>query len=136
MLAPYPGSRWVDVGTGGGLPGLVAAIVRPDLDLALVEARWKKCEALEEFVRVLGLRNVSVRHGRAEDLARCEALRGRFDGSFARSVAGLPVAAELLRGFLRPGGTVALLRGREWAAHDVELSRTQRRRLGLGTGVG
>ena len=62
-----PGDRALDVGTGGGVPGIVLAIVRPDLRVTLSESIGKKARAVADVVRELGL-NVAVHHGRAEEL--------------------------------------------------------------------
>src|SRR6185437_14113827 len=64
-----PGLDVVDVGSGGGLPGLVLAIARPDLRITLLEPLLRRTVFLSECVEVLGLRNVEVRRGRAEEWA-------------------------------------------------------------------
>ena len=110
-----PGSAWVDVGTGGGLPGLVLALVRPESCWVLIDATAKKVEEVRSSATALELRNVEVLHGRAETLARDPELRGRFDGAITRAVGPLPVVMELTRGFVRAGGTIAAVRGRRWA---------------------
>lgn len=124
------GSRWVDVGTGGGLPGLVLAIAWPETHWCLVDSTRKKVAAVEGFVAQLGLENVEVRLGRAEQLARDPALRGAFDGAIARALGAFVVAAELCRGFVRAGGSVALVRGPR-AAAELEASERTLPELGL-----
>jgi len=87
------GERILDVGTGGGVPGVVLAIVRPDLDVSLAESVAKRARAVADIVDRLGL-SVPVHQGRAEDL-----LDGwKFNTLVARAVAGLPK----LLGWLRP----------------------------------
>lgn len=105
------GQHWVDLGTGGGLPGLVAAILRPHVGWTLVDARRKKIDAIEEFIEVLGLENARGVAGRAEVLARSEEQRGIYDGVVTRALARLDVVAELARGFLRPGGRLEVVKG-------------------------
>ena len=63
-----PGGRLVDVGSGGGLPGIPLALARPDLGVTLVEATQKKAAFLSAAAGALGLANVSVRAERAEQL--------------------------------------------------------------------
>lgn len=110
------GSRWLDLGTGGGLPGLVLGVVRPDVRWTLVDATRKKVETVGDFAAELGLGNVRVAAGRAEVMARDERFRGAFDGVVARALARLAVTAELARGFLCPGGLLAVVKGSAWAA--------------------
>ena len=117
-LVPLPAGRWLDLGTGGGLPGLVLALQHPGVRWVLLDATRRKMEAVREFARELGLRNVEVAVGRAEALARGP-LRGSFDGVVSRAVARLVVLAELARGFLCPGGRLVAVKGPAW---DQELA--------------
>lgn len=87
------GERILDVGTGGGVPGVVLAIVRPDLDVSLAESVAKRARAVADIVERLGLR-VPVHATRAEDLLG----RWRCNTLVVRAVAGLPK----LLGWLRP----------------------------------
>lgn len=114
LLDPAPGDRWMDLGTGGGLPGLVLAVAWPEVEWTLIDATAKKVELVRGFARTLGLHNVRALAGRAEVLARREALRGCYDGVVSRALARLVVAAELSRGFVRPGATVAAVKGPRW----------------------
>jgi len=120
VLDPAPGSAWLDLGTGGGLPGLVLAIVRPDVHWTLVDATAKKVAAVQGFIAELGLRNARAIAGRAERLAREEAHRERYDGVVSRALARLVVAAELSRGFVRDGGVVAAVKGPRWREELAE----------------
>lgn len=104
-------SRWVDLGTGGGLPGLVLAVLHPHARFMLLDATRKKVEAVRGFADELGLTNVEVRCGRAEVVAREDAHRGAYDGVVSRAVAGLVTVLELSRGFVRAGGVVAAIKG-------------------------
>lgn len=112
LLADVPeAGRLVDIGAGGGVPGLPLAIARPDLRITLVEATQKKAAFLSAVSTAMGLSNVSVRAERAEQLAGGE-LRGTFDVVTARAVSRLITLAPLTLPFARPGGLVLLIKGR------------------------
>lgn len=108
---PGPG-RLLDIGSGGGLPGIVIAVVRPDLEVHLLEATGKKAAFLERAAEDLGI-STTVHHGRAEDLA-VPPLRGSFDLVTARAVASLERLVALAAPFLAPGGSLHALKGDRW----------------------
>ena len=99
----------IDVGSGGGLPGLVWAICRPRLSVTLLDSVHKKCAAMETMAAALGLANVTVVCARAEDFARSR--RESFDLAGARALAEAGVAAELLSPLVRSGGTLLAFKG-------------------------
>jgi 16S rRNA (guanine527-N7)-methyltransferase len=94
----------VDVGSGGGLPGLPLKIARPDLELTLIEADQDKAAFLVHACAQLGLEGVEVVARRAEDAGHDPRLREAFDVAVARALAPLPVLAELCLGLVRVGG--------------------------------
>lgn len=116
--APSPASL-IDVGTGGGIPGMVIALARPALRVTLLDATAKKLAFLERIAADLGATNVICVHGRAEELGHDARFRESFDLVTARAVAALPVLLELCLPFLRPGGTALLPKG---IALDAELA--------------
>ena len=120
------GSRLVDVGAGAGLPGLVLAMLLPDSEVILVEPMERRTLFLTECVAKLGLLNVEVRRGRAEDLA------GKLcaDVVTSRAVAKLNRLAVLAAGLARPGGLVLAIKGAS-AAREVEEAGAVLRRLGV-----
>lgn len=111
-LPLLPGSvgRALDLGSGGGVPGLVLALARPDLRWTLVDSVGKKATALRGFVDALGLANVEVLAERAEVLGRAPS-RESFDLVAARACAALPVLAEYALPLLRVGGTLIAWKG-------------------------
>ena len=94
----------VDVGSGGGLPGLPLKIARPDLQVTLVEADGRKAAFLVRACAELGLRGVEVLDRRAEDAGRDPRYREAFDLAVARAVAPMPVLAELCLPLVKVGG--------------------------------
>jgi 16S rRNA (guanine527-N7)-methyltransferase len=100
----------IDVGSGGGFPGLVMACVAPATEFILVEPLKKRAHLLEEFVDKLGLTNVAVHAARAEEAGR-GALREAGDLVTARAVAALPELLEYTVPLARAGGMIALPKG-------------------------
>jgi 16S rRNA (guanine527-N7)-methyltransferase len=94
----------IDIGSGGGLPGVPIAICRPAIDVTMVEATGKKVRFLEAVIEELGLRNARAIAARAEELGRDPAERARYDLATARAVSSLPALVELVLPFLRVGG--------------------------------
>ena len=102
----------IDVGSGAGFPGLPLAIVRPDLQITLLDSLAKRIGFLTAVIRELGLEgHVQAVHARAEDAARMPSLREGFDIAVARAVAPLPVLCELLLPFVRVGGNMVCYKG-------------------------
>ncbi len=97
--------RLIDVGTGAGIPGLPLKIVFPDIRLVLLEATAKKVAFLHHLKQKLGLNNVEIVTGRAEDVAHQAQYRERFDVVLSRAVAPLPTVVELTLPFCTIGGS-------------------------------
>ncbi|MCY3537950.1 MAG: 16S rRNA (guanine(527)-N(7))-methyltransferase RsmG [Synechococcus sp. SB0662_bin_45] len=131
MNPPFRGPlRGVDVGTGGGIPGLVLAIALPESRWVLVDSVQRKCAAVQAMASGLGLQaRVEVVCERAESLGRDAQYRGRFDVAVARGVAPAPVAAEYLAPLLGSGGLALLYRGR-WSTADHRALQQAARQLG------
>ena len=102
--------RLVDVGSGGGFPGLPLKIAFPRLHVTLVESVNKKADFLRETVAQLGLADVEVVPERAEIAAREERHRDAYDWATARALGTLPVVVELVAPFLAPGGLLVAQR--------------------------
>jgi 16S rRNA (guanine527-N7)-methyltransferase len=96
--------RAVDIGSGGGLPAIPLAIALPDVQFSLLEANSRKCAFLEHVAGTLGLRNVSVLPGRAEELGHRLGLREQFDRAISRAAAPPAVLLELALPFVKPAG--------------------------------
>jgi len=105
------GERCVDLGSGGGFPGLPVAIACPWARLELVDATGRKVGFLAAAVRQLELTNVTVRQARAEELGREVGWRDAADCILARAVAPLPVLVEYALPLCRTGGRLIALKG-------------------------
>lgn len=137
--------RLVDVGSGGGVPGIPLAIARPGAAVMLVESTKKKASFLRETIKAIGLAGVSVSEWRAEDVGRSNS-RETFDVAVARAVATLDWLAEWCLPLVKTGGkllamkglrvreelpaaqkTIRLLGGEEPLVHPVELPGSEHR---------
>jgi 16S rRNA (guanine527-N7)-methyltransferase len=113
----------VDVGSGAGLPGIPLAIVRPDLDVVLLEPMARRVAWLEEVVAKLDLSNVTVVRGRAEEKNVRQNIGDR-DVVTARAVAPLGKLAGWCLPLLRVGGLLIALKGSS-AAEEIERDRDE-----------
>ena len=121
------GCTVADVGSGAGLPGIVWAIVRPDLQVTLIEPLLRRATFLEEVVAELELADqVEVVRARAEDVAP-----RTFDVVTARAVARLPQLLAWTLPLTTPGGRVLALKG---SAATTEVDEVEPRRQALGAG--
>ena len=94
----------IDIGTGAGFPGLPIAIAFPEAKVTLVDSLQKRVKFLEDTIRLLGLKNVSVYHARAEEFARNQSEREKYDIACSRAVARLNILSEYCIPFVKKGG--------------------------------
>jgi 16S rRNA (guanine527-N7)-methyltransferase len=87
-----PGSNILDIGTGGGFPGIPLAILHPDTQFTLIDSIGKKIKVVNEVVEALGLQNVETIHGRAENT------KGKYDFIVSRAVTSMPLFLSWTRG--------------------------------------
>jgi len=114
-----PPLELIDVGTGGGFPGLALAIALPTARLTLVDSVGRKIEAVRQMAQALGLQErVSLRCERIERTGHDRSCRCRFQLAMARAVAAAPVVAEYLVPLLAPEGRAVLYRG-QWSDEDA-----------------
>ncbi len=106
-LLPYlpgEGKTLLDVGTGAGFPAIPLKILKPELDVTLLDALQKRLDWLDEVSHRLELDNICTLHGRGEELSHDPAHREMYDIATARAVADLGVLAELVLPFVKVGG--------------------------------
>ena len=119
LQSPEQPLHWIDVGTGGGFPGLAIAIAMPKARVTLLDSVGRKTAAVEAMANTLGLADrVRVRTERIETTGRDGAFRGSFDRAVARAVAAAPVVAEYLVPLLNTDGQALLYRG-QWNDTDA-----------------
>jgi 16S rRNA (guanine527-N7)-methyltransferase len=117
------GASVVDIGSGAGLPGIVLAMLVPEVRMTLLEPMLRRTTFLGECVAELGLGNVTICRARAEEMAG----KLHADVATARAVAPLDRLAGLAAGVVRPGGTVLALKGRDAQAELAQAKPVLRR---------
>ena len=133
LALPPHAARLADVGTGAGLPGIPVALARPHWHVALIESNQKKAAFLRQAAIELGIKNMEVHEGRAEDWQPQE----RFALVMSRAFAELASFVAACRHLLAPGGTFAAMKGRNPQAEierlppDVRLRAVLRLRTPL-----
>ena len=118
----------IDVGSGGGLPGVVWAIMLPESQITLIDSINKKCVAMQEIINSLEINNINIICARSEDFAVNH--REKFDIACARAVASAGVTAELLAPLVKISGQIITFKGEK--VHD-EISEVNNKwhKLGL-----
>lgn len=112
-LLPFIGevASVIDVGSGGGLPGIPMAITQPNVAVTLLEATGKKAKFLQQVAQELGLKNVRVVSDRAETAGQDKKYRQQFDLAIARAVGPLNVMLEYTLPLVKVGGRVLAMKG-------------------------
>ena len=124
LSCPTQARECIDVGTGGGFPGLAIAIALPGARITLVDSVGRKTIAVQAMASALGLaERIQIRTERIETTGRDPTCRGHFDLAVARAVAAAPVVSEYLVPLLQPTGTALLYRGQWSEADTAELKR-------------
>jgi 16S rRNA (guanine527-N7)-methyltransferase len=125
-----PGSSFADVGTGGGLPGIVWGICRPDMYGVLIDSVGKKIDIVRGIIGKLKLKNITALNERSEETAVSR--REAFDIAAARAVAAAPILAEYLSPLVRTGGLLVAFKGPRAASEIEGLHPRDWMKLGLG----
>lgn len=126
IAAPLFHGSVADIGSGAGLPGLVLAIARPDVQWTLIEPMERRVTWLNEQVAALALTNVDVVRARAEDVRPSEG----FDVVTARAVSALRTLIPLTAPLVRDGGELSLLKGMN-AANEIDAAQKQIKKFRL-----
>lgn len=121
--------RVIDLGTGGGFPGIPLAIAFPDKKFVLADSLNKRIKIINEIAANLGIYNAEAVHGRAEELARKKNLRESFDVCVSRAVANMSTLSEYCLPFVKVGGTFIAYKGPD-CAEEINAAGKAVRELG------
>jgi len=113
-------ARVLDVGTGGGLPGLPIKIARPDLKMLLVDSIRKKTSMTDMFAQHTGLKDITVLNTRAEDLAGEPHYQHAFDVIISRAVAKVDLLVDWVYPMMKPNSVCAFLKGGDLSEEIAE----------------
>jgi 16S rRNA (guanine527-N7)-methyltransferase len=106
--------KFIDIGSGGGFPGIPLKILYPNLNLVLLDASRKKISFLKHVIRTLGLTNIDAVHARAEDICRDPSFNQQFDGVISRAFSRLDQFVMTGQPFLSSNGFLLALKGKNY----------------------
>lgn len=119
----------IDIGTGGGFPGIPMKIIKPEVNIVLLDSLNKRIIFLEEVIKRLDLKNIKAIHGRAEDFAKEKQYREKFDVAVSRAVANLTVLSEYCIPYVKVGGYFVAMKGPA-VEEEIKASKNAIRMLG------
>lgn len=125
---PPQNSKLIDIGTGAGFPGIPLKIMRPDIELCLLDSLNKRITFLKEVCREIKI-NVELIHGRAEEYGQNPQYRESFDTVVSRAVANLPSLCEYCIPYLKTGGSFISMKGPD-GENELKLSKNAIKLLG------
>ena len=113
----------IDIGTGAGFPGIPVKIMRPDIEVTLLDSLNKRIYFLEEVINQLGLKNIETVHARIEEYGKNREYRESYDIATSRAVANLTTLSEYMLPMVKVGGISICMKGSEI---EEEFSKSQR----------
>ena len=119
----------IDIGTGGGFPGIPMKIIKPEINIVLLDSLNKRIKFLDEVIKELQLKNIKAIHGRAEDFAQETQYREKFDVAVSRAVANLTVLSEFCLPYVKVGGFFVAMKGPA-VEEEIKASKNAIRMLG------
>lgn len=123
-------AKVIDVGTGAGFPGLVLKIIRPDLQVTLLDSLNKRITFLNDVIEKLELSGITAIHSRAEEGGKNTDHREKYDIACARAVAAMPVLLEYCVPFVKVGGQFVSMKGPS-VSEEIALCQNAIKQLGV-----
>ncbi len=102
----------IDMGSGGGFPGIILKIINPELEIVLMDSSRKKINFLKHVIRLLALKNINAIHTRVQDLHENILYKNRFDAVISRAFTELSNFVELASPFLKTDGAIYAMKGK------------------------
>lgn len=127
------GARCIDIGTGAGFPGIPLKIMRPDIELVMIDSLQKRIDFLNELTSELSI-SASAIHARAEDAAYDPSLRAQFDIALTRAVSQTNILLEWTTPFLKIGGKSLMYKGAS-AASELSVCNNALKTLNLSARI-
>jgi 16S rRNA (guanine527-N7)-methyltransferase len=103
----------IDLGSGGGFPGIPLKIINPELKVVLIDSSRKKVNFLKHVIRLLNLKNIDAIHSRVQDLQENHLYKNQFDSVISRAFTNLTDFVELAMPFLKPEGIIYAMKGKK-----------------------
>lgn len=122
-------TKLIDIGAGAGFPSIPLKIMRPDLDITMLDSLNKRIQFLNLVIEKLNLQKIKAIHGRSEDVAKDFMFREKFDFGVARAVASLPTLLEYVLPFVKVGGQMLAYKSVQ-AQNELALSTRAQNILG------
>ena len=119
-IIPNQELNLLDIGAGAGFPSIPMKIIFPEIKITIIDSLNKRITFLDNLSQELGLKNITLLHGRAEDFGQDKNFRNQFDFVTARAVARLNVLSELTIPFLKKGGQLISLKASQMADEVIE----------------
>lgn len=123
-LLVVPGAKILDIGSGGGFPGIPLKILIPSLSMMLIDASRKKVSFLKHVIRTLKLENIEARHERAEELAKKQVAANSFDVIISRALASIENLVLMAAPLLAEDGVIVAMKGAK-PFQAIEAARKQ-----------
>ncbi|MDR2861616.1 MAG: 16S rRNA (guanine(527)-N(7))-methyltransferase RsmG [Syntrophobacterales bacterium] len=130
-MIPREAKKILDLGTGGGLPGIPLKIARPDLEVVLLDASRKKTSFLKHVIAKLGLSGIQAVTGRAEDFCHKDRWAETYDVVISRAAFKLGYFMEIGSPFLRTDGLLIAMKGHDLAFTEEEEGRAAAEKYGM-----
>jgi len=123
------GSKTIDIGTGGGFPGIPLKILDKSMNITLLDSLNKRIKFLNKVVKILNFKDVECIHGRAEELGQNQKYREKYDYGFSRAVASLNILLEYGLPFIKKDGYFVVFKGSNFK-EELENSKNALKKLG------